>query len=59
MEGQDRQGHPGYSGTISRRLFQMQRDLGWSFFEALAKQNSCRLHHRPIREESSISASVR
>jgi len=31
--------HPGYSGTIMTATFQMQRDLGWSFFEALAKQN--------------------
>jgi iron(III) transport system substrate-binding protein len=31
--------HPGYSGTIMTATYQMQRDLGWSFFEALAKQN--------------------
>jgi iron(III) transport system substrate-binding protein len=31
--------HPGYSGTIMTATYQMQRDLGWSFFERLAKQN--------------------
>jgi len=31
--------HPSYSGTIMTATYQMQRDLGWSFFEALAKQN--------------------
>src|SRR4051794_33034322 len=31
--------HPGYSGTIMTATYQMQRDLGWGYFEALAKQN--------------------
>ena len=31
--------HPGYSGTILTATFQMSRDLGWSYFEQLAKQN--------------------
>ncbi len=31
--------HPGYSGTIMTATYQMQRDLGWSFFEKLARQN--------------------
>jgi iron(III) transport system substrate-binding protein len=31
--------HPGYSGTIMTATYQMQRDLGWGFFEGLAKQN--------------------
>ena len=31
--------HPGYSGTIMTATYQMQRDLGWVFFEQLAKQN--------------------
>src|ERR1700721_4759093 len=31
--------HPGYSGTIMTATYQMQRDLGWSFFEQLAKQH--------------------
>src|SRR5215472_15081382 len=31
--------HPGYSGTIMTATYQMQRDLGWSFFEQLAAQN--------------------
>ena len=31
--------HPGYSGTIMTSTFQMARDLGWDYFEKLAKQN--------------------
>ena len=31
--------HPGYSGTIMTATYQMQRDLGWSYFEKLAQQN--------------------
>src|ERR1700742_4754718 len=31
--------HPGYSGTIMTATYQMQRDLGWTFFEQLAKQS--------------------
>jgi iron(III) transport system substrate-binding protein len=31
-------GHPGYSGTIMTATFQMARDLGWDYFEKLAKQ---------------------
>jgi iron(III) transport system substrate-binding protein len=30
--------HPGYSGTILTATHQMSRDLGWSYFEKLAKQ---------------------
>jgi iron(III) transport system substrate-binding protein len=30
--------HPGYSGTIMTATYQMQRDLGWEFFDKLAKQ---------------------
>jgi iron(III) transport system substrate-binding protein len=30
--------HPGYSGTIMTATYQMQRDLGWGFFEKLAAQ---------------------
>ncbi|MGE0718379.1 MAG: extracellular solute-binding protein [Alphaproteobacteria bacterium] len=30
--------HPGYSGTILTATFQTSRDLGWSFYEKLAKQ---------------------
>jgi iron(III) transport system substrate-binding protein len=32
-------GHPGYSGTIMTATYQLQRDLGWGWFEQLAKQN--------------------
>src|SRR5216684_560652 len=31
-------GHPAYSGTIMTATYQMVRDLGWEFFEKLAKQ---------------------
>jgi iron(III) transport system substrate-binding protein len=31
-------GHPGYSGTIMTATQQMARELGWSYFEKLAKQ---------------------
>jgi iron(III) transport system substrate-binding protein len=30
--------HPAYSGTIMTATYQMSRDLGWEFFEKLAKQ---------------------
>jgi iron(III) transport system substrate-binding protein len=32
-------GHPGYSGTIMTATFEIARDLGWDYFEKLAKQN--------------------
>ena len=31
-------GHPGYSGTIMTATFQTARELGWEYFEKLAKQ---------------------
>jgi iron(III) transport system substrate-binding protein len=31
--------HPGYSGTIMTATQQLARDLGWDFFEKLARQN--------------------
>src|SRR5712675_378388 len=31
-------GHPGYSGTIMTATFQISRDLGWDYFEKLARQ---------------------
>jgi len=30
--------HPGFSGTIMTSTYEMSRDLGWEFFERLAKQ---------------------
>src|SRR5256884_6034666 len=30
--------HPGYSGTIITATYQLQRDLGWAYFEKLARQ---------------------
>ena len=32
--------HPSYSGTIMTATYQMARDLGWGYFEKLAKQRS-------------------
>jgi iron(III) transport system substrate-binding protein len=31
-------GHPAYSGTIMTTTFQQVRELGWEYFESLAKQ---------------------
>src|SRR5256714_5722271 len=31
-------GHPGYSGTIMTATYQISRDLGWEYFEKLARQ---------------------
>jgi iron(III) transport system substrate-binding protein len=31
-------GHPGYSGTIMTATFQIVRELGWQYFEKLARQ---------------------
>jgi iron(III) transport system substrate-binding protein len=31
-------GHPAYSGTIMTTTFQLVRELGWEYFEALAKR---------------------
>ena len=31
-------GHPGFSGTIMTATYEMARDLGWGYFEKLAKQ---------------------
>ena len=31
--------HPAYSGTIMNATFQIARDLGWDYFEKLAKQS--------------------
>jgi iron(III) transport system substrate-binding protein len=31
--------HPSYSGTIMTSTFEMVRDIGWPYFEELAKQN--------------------
>ena len=35
--------HPGYSGTILTATYQMSRDLGWEYFEKLAKQRIMQL----------------
>jgi iron(III) transport system substrate-binding protein len=31
--------HPGYSGNIMTATFEMVRDIGWEYYESLAKQN--------------------
>ena len=51
--------HPGYSGTIMTATYQMQRDLGWSFFEQLAKQNIMQVQSSADPRRSSISANAR
>ena len=51
--------HPGYSGTIMTATYQMQRDLGWGYFEKLAGRTSCRRSRRPIRRSGWRSASAR
>lgn len=35
--------HPGYSGTIMTATYQIARDLGWDYFEKLAKQRVMQL----------------
>ena len=35
--------HPGYSGTILTATYQISRDLGWEYFEKLAKQRIMQL----------------
>jgi iron(III) transport system substrate-binding protein len=37
-QGKIVKGHPGYSGAIMTATFVLSRDLGWSYFEGLAKQ---------------------
>jgi iron(III) transport system substrate-binding protein len=36
-------GHPAYSGTIMNATFQIARDIGWEYFEKLAKQKVMQL----------------
>ena len=50
--------HPAYSGTIMNSTFQCARDLGWDYFEKLAKQRICRCSRRPTRRRRSRSASA-
>ena len=35
--------HPSYSGTILTATFQVSRDIGWDYFEKLAKQKIMQL----------------
>ena len=51
--------HPGYSGTIMTATQQLSRDLGWSYFEKLAKQKVMQVQSAPIRRRRSRPASAR
>ena len=52
--------HPDYSGTILTATFQLARDLGWSYFEQLARQNGhAGAVGASIRQRSSRSARAR
>ena len=51
--------HPGYSGTVMTATHQMARDLGWSYFEKLAKQRVMQVQSAAIRPRNSHSASGR
>ena len=43
--------HPSY-GTILTATYQVSRDIGWDYFEKLAKEKVCRCNRRPIRPRS-------
>jgi len=51
--------HPGYSGTIMTATFQIARDLGWGYFERLAKQRVMQVQSSADRPRSSRSVSGR
>ncbi len=42
-KGKIAKGHPGYRGAILTAMFPIARDLGWEYFEKLAKQNVMQL----------------
>jgi iron(III) transport system substrate-binding protein len=42
-KGKIAKGHPAYSGAIMTATYQISRDLGWEYFEKLAKQNVMQL----------------
>ena len=48
--------HPSYSGTIMTATFQMARDLGWEYFEKLAKQ---KVHAGAVVRRSAQEARAR
>jgi iron(III) transport system substrate-binding protein len=52
---------PDYSGTILTATFQIARDLGWSYFEKLARRMSSRWNRRSIhlRESRLVRARCR
>ena len=51
--------HPAYAGSIMTATFQIARELGWGYFEALAKQKPCRSSPRPTHPKSWRWASAR
>jgi iron(III) transport system substrate-binding protein len=51
--------HPAYSGSTMTATYQVARDLGWDYFEKLAKQRVMRSNPATIRPRSSSSASGR
>jgi len=57
-QGKIVKGNPDYSGTVFTATFALSRDLGWSYFERIAQQRSCRCSHRSIRRTGSPAARV-
>src|SRR6478735_5377148 len=49
-------GHPAYSGTIMNSTFQTARDLGWGYFEKLAKQRVLQVQSASARSWSTAPA---
>jgi len=43
--------HPGYSGAIMTATFVLARELGWSYFEKLARQKVLQVHRRRTRRK--------
>ena len=48
-------GHPGYSGTIMTATQQIARELGWSYFEKLAKQKVLQVQSATERSRSTAA----
>ena len=50
--------HPGYSGTIMTATYQMARELGWEYFEKLARQKVMQVQSSVDPPKKSCSASA-
>jgi iron(III) transport system substrate-binding protein len=48
-QGKIVKGNPDYSGTIFTATFALARDLGWSYFDRLARQKVVQVQYRAIR----------